>query len=220
SPLQTRRRTLTMSRNLNGTTSPQDKSLFFRFPAELRNLIYKELLCPDATSLKELTKSDMDLSVRRFNKTSTKTSLHPAILSTCRRIHEEATQMLYTPHTFHAHPTLLTSLPHLCSSSKPVLYAPLTTMITRWQLCLRLDTDPRFAFEQATAAFSGAEYLEIRVWQAQFEACDYAVLKLFTGVRGVQVARVGGSVDPKLARWLEDLMMKPLEKTCECEDEC
>lgn len=215
----TRHEHKTMSHKVNSpTTSEQETSLFFRLPAELRNIVYKELLCPNATSLKELAKRGTDLRVRRFNQTTTQVSLYPAILSTCRRIHQEATQMLYTPHTFHAHPTLLTSLPHLGSSSKPVLYLSVTRLITRWQLCLRLDTDPRFTFSQATTAFSGAEYLEIRVWQAQFEACNYAVLKLFTGVRGVQVARVGGSVDAKLAAWLEGLMMRPEGKECACEE--
>lgn len=207
----------TASNNYQQTTS-----LFFRFPPELRNMVYRELLCPDAPSRTTLAKRDTDLSVRRFNRTTTKTELHPAILSTCRRIHDEATELLYTPHTFHAHPTLLAALPHLQSASKPVLYSHLTSLIKRWQICLRLDTDPLFTFAQATQAFSGADYLEIRVWQAQYEACNPAVLKLFTGIRGVKVARVGGSVDSKFAQWLEQLMMRPMEcesAVCGCENE-
>jgi hypothetical protein len=212
---------LSIPHTATGITSPQNTSPFFRFPAELRNLIYKKLLCPNTISPKDLATSTHNLDVRRFTKTSTKTHLYPAILSTCRKIYEEAHRMLYTPHTFYAHSTLLTSMPHLSSSSKPVLYAHLTALITRWHICLRLDTDPRFTSAQATAAFSGAEFLEVRVWQAQFEACDNAVLKLFTGVRGVQVARVGGSVDVKVAGLLEDLMMGPVEmqgrECCGCE---
>jgi hypothetical protein len=210
------------TRNANGSTSQQKKSIFFRLPAELRNLVYKELLCPNAVSLKELAKRDTNLNVRRF-RTSTKISLYSAILYTCRRIYEEAHQMLYTPHTFYAHSTLLTSMPHLCSTNRPVLYPSVTALITRWHICLRLDTDPQFTLPQATTAFSGAELLEIRVWQAQFGACDNTALKLFTGVRGVLVARVGGSVDVELATWLEDLMMSPMgqdvQKPCECETE-
>ncbi|KAF1978767.1 hypothetical protein BU23DRAFT_412932, partial [Bimuria novae-zelandiae CBS 107.79] len=189
----------------------QEDSLFFRLPAELRNEIYTALLCPDAGNFKSLTEKANDLSVRHYNQTSTSTSLHPAILSTCRRIHDEATSLLYAPHTFYAHPALLTALPHLTSSAKPVLYPSVISLISRWQICLRLDTDPRFTAAQAVAAFSGAEYVEIRVSQAQFDACDFAVLKLFTGVRGVQFARVGGDVDAELARWLEGQMMLPRE---------
>lgn len=58
------------------------------------------------------------------------------------------------------------------------------------------------------------------MWQAQFEACDYAVLKLFTNVRAVQFARIGGDVDPKLARWLEEQMMLPKEDGCLGDDGC
>ncbi|KAF2439796.1 hypothetical protein P171DRAFT_323980, partial [Karstenula rhodostoma CBS 690.94] len=203
------------------STSDQEASLFFRLPAELRNQIYTELLCPDAVNLHSITKRANDLNVRHYNETSTATSLHPAILSTCRKIHDEATQLLYAPHIFHAHPSLLASLPHLTSSAKPVLYPSVINLISRWQVCLRLDTDPQFTAAQAAAAFSGAEYLEVRVWQAQYEACDYAVLKLFTAVRGVQFARVGGDVDATLARWLEAQMMLPREEgDCQSDETC
>jgi hypothetical protein len=218
--LHTQRDPVSASHNAPHITSQQSKSPFFRLPAELRNKIYKALLCPDTSSLKEMVKQTAGLSVHRFIQASTKTSLYPTILSTCRRVHSEAYQMLYTAHTFHAHPSLLTSLPHLYSASKPVLYSHLTALITCWQVCLRLDTDPLFTFAQATKAFSGAEYLEVRVWQAQFESCDYAVLKLLAGVRGVKFARVGGSVDEKVAKSLEELMMRPLEGKEDGSDGC
>ncbi|KAF2649277.1 hypothetical protein K491DRAFT_708263 [Lophiostoma macrostomum CBS 122681] len=200
--------------------SQQTQSPLFRLPAELRNEIYTYLLCPDALSPAQLahqTKTK-DLSVRGFNQTSTPTStpLSPAILSTCQRIHIEAHPLLYTTPIFHAHPSLLTSLPHLHTPARPVLYPRVASQIRRWQISLRLDTDPRFSAQQAAAAFSGAEYLEIRVWQAQFEACDWSVLRLFVGVRGVRRARVGGSVDAELAAWLEGVMMGPLGQMCEC----
>ncbi|KAF2188954.1 hypothetical protein K469DRAFT_702648 [Zopfia rhizophila CBS 207.26] len=195
----------------SGGMSHQLQSPLFRLPAELRNQVYGYLLCPDALSIqKQIQKSKKkDMSVAGYNVTSTPTTIFPQILSTCKRIHEEAEAILYGLHTFHAHPSLLTSLPYLTTSAHPVLYKTVTSKIQRWSLSLRLDIDPRFTLEQATAAFSGAEYLEIHVWQAQFEACDYSVLKLFTGVRGVKIARVGGSVDRELAEWLEGLMMLP-----------
>jgi hypothetical protein len=53
-----------------------------------------------------------------------------------------------------------------------------------------------------------------------FDGCDDSVLRLFTGVRGVQVARVTGCADPALARWLEERMMMPIEKEMEGECTC
>jgi hypothetical protein len=192
----------------NGKIDEQQSSLFFRLPAELRNQIYEELLCPNTPSPKDLAHEPC---------TNTTPTLFPEILSTCRKIHEEATDLLYTTHIFHAHPSLLTSLPHLASTARPVLYPTVLSKIKRWQLTIRLDTDPRFTMAQATAAFSGAEYLEIRVWQSMFDGCDSSVLRLFLGVRGVKVAKVGGSTNKELAKWLERRMMMEKE---ECDDIC
>ena len=189
-----------------GFVAGQQESIFFRLPAELRNEVYKELLCPSTPKLKELAQSVHHTS-------TTPTAVYPAILSTCRKIHEEAADLLYTTHVFHAHSSLLTSLPHLTSSANPIVCPSVLAKIKRWQLTIRLDTDPRFTMAQATAAFSGAEYLEIRVWQSMFDACDSTVLGLFMCVRGVKVARVHGSTNPELASWLEDRMMAPIEKS-------
>ncbi|KAH6642164.1 hypothetical protein C7974DRAFT_430692 [Boeremia exigua] len=188
-------------------------SLFFRLPAELRNQIYEDLLCANTpTKLVDLTNA---------SRIPTPAPTYPAILSTCKRIHEEAKDLLYTTHIFHAHPSLLTALPHLMTTSHPVLYPTVLSKIRRWQLTVRLDTDPRFTAQQTTAAFSNAEFLEIKAWQSMFDGCNAAVLKLFTGIRGVKFARVIGSVDDGLARWLEEKMMSPPEEEkavewCEC----
>jgi hypothetical protein len=198
------------------TMNGQLESLFFCLPAELRNQIYEELLCANTpTKL-----SDLTTAIRLPTPAPT----FPAILSTCKRIHAEAVDLLYTTHTFHAHPSLLTSLPNLMTTSKPVLYPTVLSKIKRWQLTLRLDTDPRFTAAQATSAFSGAEFFELKVWQSMFDGCNAAVLKLFTGVRGVKFARVMGSVNEELARWLEGKMMSPPEEKrqvqwCECTGE-
>ncbi|KNG52476.1 hypothetical protein DDE82_006326 [Stemphylium lycopersici] len=186
-------------------TSTQTQSIFFRLPAELRNQIYDELLCSNTPSHKELLK----YSRERSHKAQ---PVYPAILTTCKRIHEEAQDLLYSTHIFHAHPSLLTALPHLVSPLQPLLDATAIAKIKRWQLSLRLDTDPRFTESQATAAFSGAEYLEIHAWQSMFDGCDDGVLKLFMGVRGVKVARVVGCAEGALARWLEGRMMMPVEE--------
>lgn len=199
-----------------GYMAGQQESLFFRLPAELRYEIYKNLLCPDTLKLKELAQS--------AHHAPAPEAVYPAILSTCRKIHEEAADLLYTTHVFHAHSSLLTSLPHLSSAAKPVVCPSVLSKIKRWQLTIRLDTDPRFNMAQATAAFSGAEYFELRVWQPMFDGCDASVLRLFTGVRGVKVAKVCGTTNPQLARWLEDRMMQPIEQkdqrqSCHCEEE-
>lgn len=200
-------------------TNPQHTSPLFRLPAELRIQIYTALLCPDSPSPRALALQTRNR--RPASQTHSAAKMYPAVLSTCRRIQNEATPILYSRPIFHAHPSLLTSLPHLSSPSKPVLSQRVACLITRWQLALRLDTDPRFTAAQARAAFSRAAYLEIRVWQAQFEACGFGVLGLFVGVRGVGIARVNGSVDAELARWLEEEMMREEERAgeaCRCDE--
>lgn len=188
---------------------PQKASPIFRLPAELRNQIYTALLCPNTPTPHALP---------NFNSQGYKQeALHPAILRTCKKIYQEAENMLYTTNIFHPHPAILTALPHLTTAAQPVIYPDSIAKISRWQLVMRLDTDPRFTAQQASAAFSGAEYFEVRVWQSTFDGCDASVLRLFLGVRGVRVARVSGSVDPELARWLEDEMMSPVEKRVEGE---
>jgi hypothetical protein len=190
----------------------QRTSPFFRLPAELRNQIYNELLCSGTCNLKELAAHPQ--------QPTTPPPVYPAILSTCRRIYDEAADMLYTTHVFHAHHSLLTALPHLTPDGRPVLYPTVLSKIRRWHLTMRLDIDPRFTAAQAARAFSGAEYLDIKVWQSMFDGCNAAVLKLFLGIRGVKVVRVSGSVNDELARWLEMRMMMPDEERdmCECEE--
>ncbi|PVI05362.1 hypothetical protein DM02DRAFT_488752, partial [Periconia macrospinosa] len=186
----------------------QQTSPFFRLPGELRNEIYNLLLSPDTKPLSELAIHHKHVNTQhRTQPPRTPSPLYPAILSACRKAHLEATPLLYESHIFHAHTSLLTSFPHLTSAYRPIQYARPISLIRRWQLSLRLDTDPRFTAEQAKVAFSGVEYFEVRVWEAQFEMSDYTALALLTGVRGVKVAKVGGSVGEEVARWMERLMM-------------
>ncbi|KAF2004196.1 hypothetical protein P154DRAFT_519432 [Amniculicola lignicola CBS 123094] len=203
-----------------GEMSEQPQSYFFNLPAELRNQIYTYLLSPDTTSPSALIAQSKhsDVSPQHYHEKFA--PLYPAILSTCKKASDEATSLLYSTHIFHAHTSLLSGLPHLTSSSHPVISSTSIARIRRWQISLRLDTDPRFTAAQASAAFSGAEYVGIRVWQAQFQACGWEVLRLFAGVRGVGVVQVRGSVADEVARWLEGEMMRPVEeegrKVCRC----
>lgn len=76
---------------------------------------------------------------------------------------------------------------------------------------MRLDVDPKFDAEQATKAFSGAEELEIDVFQAMYGSCDFSVLRLFDQVRGVGKATVSCSTGCEdYARWLEAAMTMPV----------
>jgi hypothetical protein len=194
-----------------GATDPQPSSILFRLPGELRNQIYEELLCPNTPQHKDLP---------TYSPPSAPPAVYPAILQTCRKIHDEAQDLLYTTHVFHAHRSLLTALPHLLCHEKPILSQTSIAKMKRWQLEVRLDIDPRFSSSQATAAFSGAEFLQVKVWQSMFDGADNSVLKLLMGVRGVGVARVTGCDDEGLARWLEARMMMPVEEEKEQEGCC
>lgn len=79
--------------------------------------------------------------------------------------------------------------------------------IKRWYVQVRLDADARWTKDDVTEAFSGAEELEVEVWQAMFASADLRVLRLFEGVRRVKKARVSGSVGPAYRKWLESAMM-------------
>lgn len=216
-PLKNTRADSVISEATNPRMSSQTDSPFFRLPAELRNQIYALLLAPNASSSLSHLASSPRVPV------AAKGTLHPAIVRTCARIHCEATSFLYSPHVFTAHASLLTSLPHLVSPASPVVSGAALGLISRWTLTLRLDTDPRFSARAAKEAFSGAEFFELRVCQSMFDGCGAGVLRLFVGVSGVKCARVRGSVEEGLARWLEGRMMRPLgeweEDECACAGE-
>jgi len=135
--------------------------------------------------------------------------LTPSLLGTCRQINDEATPILYGQNTFAAHQSLLTDLPYLVTNSKPVTRGRGKELIKRWYVNVRLDTDARYTAEKARDAFTGVESLCIDVFQAMFGGCDFSVLKLFEGVRGVGQCNIQGSVgDGRYARWLEAAVCK------------
>ncbi|EME86716.1 uncharacterized protein MYCFIDRAFT_151750 [Pseudocercospora fijiensis CIRAD86] len=177
--------------------SLQETSLLLNLPSELRNQIYEELL------------------ILKNHENQRNPRIHANILPTCHKIHAEATPILYTCNTFLAHPTLLAALPRflldrltLTPLPLPITHARVAKLIKRFFLHVRLDTDPRFSKTQATESFSGVEELEIEVFQSSYGTCDFGVLRLFEGIRGVGRARVQGSVgDGGYARWLERSMM-------------
>ncbi|KAB2570847.1 hypothetical protein DBV05_g10485 [Lasiodiplodia theobromae] len=108
-------------------------------------------------------------------------------------------------------------MPFLLGSIRPILHASVVAQIRNWHISVRLDADPYFNAAEVTAAFSNADSLEVECWQAQFEACDYSVLRLFQDVRGVGRAKVSGSVGYGFAHWLELVMESPKEMEEEME---
>ncbi|KAF4636062.1 hypothetical protein G7Y89_g2037 [Cudoniella acicularis] len=169
---------------------------FLDFPGEIRNQIYRELLIVPAVSTPRLLGDP---------------PIYPQVLSVCRKVHKEAQQMLYCCNTFLAHPNLLTALPRLRLYYDTIYQPHLISLIRRYHIRVRLDCDPNFSALKAKEAFTRLDELTVEVFQAQFGSSDYKVLKLFEGVRGVQRARVYGSVTefPEYIEWLQKCMTTP-----------
>nr|OQO22948.1 hypothetical protein B0A51_09528 [Rachicladosporium sp. CCFEE 5018] len=174
-------------------------------PAELLNQILLYLLHHPVPPLTALTPPDPP---SRFCAN---------VLLTSHRLNTLGTPILYGCNIFSADVSLLASHPSFILSFGPprrilpsVRHPRLLPLIKRFHLLVRLDTDPRFTAEDARKAFTGVEELEIEVFQSMYDSCDYRVLGLFEGVRGVGRARVGGSVGRGYAEWLEGQMMRDI----------
>jgi hypothetical protein len=135
--------------------------------------------------------------------------IYPNILRTCRCIHDEAAVILYKTNTFCAHPTQLTGSPFLLCPDRVIYYSRFKDRIKKWYINLRLDTDPRLRARDVEAAFTGAESLEVEVWEAMFASAGTRVLKLFEGVRDVSRVKIRGSASKRYCDWLERCMMGP-----------
>lgn len=167
---------------------------FLDLPGEIRNQIYKDLLLIQPVSAPRV------LGDR---------PIYPQILAVCRKVHEEASQILYGSNTFLAHPNLLTDLPRLRLYYDTIGEKHLINQISRYHIRVRLDCVPRYSTVKVKEAFTGAEELTIEVFQAHFGGSDYSILKRFEGVRGVERANIYGSISAFLgyAKWLENAMM-------------
>ncbi|PSS12890.1 hypothetical protein M430DRAFT_36116 [Amorphotheca resinae ATCC 22711] len=170
---------------------------FLDLPGEIRNQIYRQLLLLPSLS-----------TPRRLGDPP----IYPEILSVCRKVYEEAKQILYGCNTFLAHPNLLNGLPRLRLYYDTISNTSLIALMTRYHIRVRLDCDPNFSAHQAEKAFTGVEELVIEVFQAQFGSSDHKVLRLFERIRGVKRVKVYGSVSafPEYVSWLEDTMMSPV----------
>ena len=171
--------------------------MLLRLPGEIRNQIYGLLLIAPPHGI--------------YHPLGSNPQIYPQILSVCRQIHREATDVLYGNNTFIAHYSLLSSLPHLRRWQYPITSSALIAMIKRYHIYVRLDCDPRFTVETVRDAFTGIEELTVEVFQSQFGSSDYTILRLFEGIRGVKHARVFDSITafPEYICWLENAMMSP-----------
>lgn len=190
------------------THSLQRTPGFLSLPAELRNAIYALLLTAPAH-----VKQSRRIATRGLcsDYVLPPLDLCPALLRTCRQIHDEAASILYGANQFASHPSLLTALPYLMTPRQPITEGPGRWKIKRWYIYLRLDVDARFTAEQLEQAFSGADELEIEYFQPAYGYGDSSTLKLFESIRGVGLAKVigGSGCDPKYARALEGMLMSP-----------
>ncbi|KAI9711754.1 MAG: hypothetical protein M1820_001899 [Bogoriella megaspora] len=200
----------TTSTNQPLTTEPPPQFPYFPhfldLPLEIRLQIYRLLLT--SPLLPKLAR----LSTLRYcsDYVLPPLPITPSLLLVSRQLNHETTPILYRENLFAAHPSLLTSLPYLVTSSRPIRHTNVAKRIRRWWLHVRLDTDARYTAEEVEAAFNGCEELRVDVWQAQYASCGYEVLERFEGVRGVRRARVEGSVERGFGEWLEGRMMMPM----------
>ena len=195
------------------SSSDQSQCRLLSLPAELRTQIWQLILvqCTQKTIHARLTNPAQEDS-------RTRARFCANILRTCKQVNAEGTPILYGENVFSAHTTLLASLPTFLLVSKPQrlpLSRPVTSprvmkLIRRYHIFVRLDTDPRFSKRQVEESFDGVGELRVDVFQAMAYSCDFSVLKLFEGVRGVEKVVIQGSLgDRKYADWLEAAMQLP-----------
>lgn len=191
------------------TDQPQCSLL--ALPAELRNCVWRLVLLHDLRAPK---REMMYLNAEPPKK---KSRFCANILRTCKQINGEGTPILYGENLFTAHTNLLATLPSFLLSAHPnraclppVTCSRVTPFIRRYYIFVRLDTDPRYSKTQVEESFNGVEELQIDVFQSMYGSCDFSVLKLYEGVRGIGKVIIDGSLgDRKYASWLERCMQLP-----------
>ena len=194
--------------------NPTDQSqcLLLALPAELRNYIWRLILLHDL----RIPKANV-MYINAAEPPRKKSRFCANVLRTCKQINSEGTPILYGENMFSAHINLLATLPSFILSAHPnsarlppVVYPRVTKFIRRYYIFVRLDTDPRYSRRQVEESFNGVEELQIDVFQSMYGSCDFSVLRLYEGVRGVGKVTVDGSLgDRKYANWLSRCMELP-----------
>ncbi|KAI1283626.1 hypothetical protein F5Y07DRAFT_408862 [Xylaria sp. FL0933] len=225
---------LSSSSSSSSSSTPAISLTFLNLPLEIRLEIYSHLLTtqqipsyssplapsPSSSSSSSSSSSPPSCSSSSpapfFTQQTAPSRLYPNILRTCRQLHAECTPILYRSNTFLTHTSLLTVFPSLYaphhprkSHLPPVRSAALTSLITRFRVRVRLDAEPQFAREAATAQLSGKSEVVVEAWQTQWRAAGPEALRVFEDVRGVRAAAITGSTGgfEDYARWLERAMM-------------
>ncbi|KAK3109416.1 hypothetical protein LTR53_017360, partial [Teratosphaeriaceae sp. CCFEE 6253] len=172
----------------------QSSSPLLSLPAELRNAIWRYVLVHD------LSRKYIPFDPFAANGHDPE-PVSPAILATCQQVYREGAPILYGENTFMAHTSILAALPAFLLSKNPtrIVRPPVKrprvlALIRRYYIHVRLDVDPRFTALHAQRSFTGIAELEIEVFQAMYGSCDFSVLRLFEGVRGVEKVVIKGSV--------------------------
>jgi hypothetical protein len=188
---------------VDGTSAACKPFLFLSLPAEIRNKIYR--LC--LTNVVRVNTSPYR-TYDSHNEPTVEVCI--ALLRVNRQLHDEASTLLYTLNRFQAHPSFLTDVPYLLTSSKSLHSTRYCRLIRRYHICVRLDCDPFWTTEKLVAAFNELEELVVEAWQAAYGTCGYAALRGFAEIRGVKKARVEGAVTREFAEWLEMTMQSPM----------
>ena len=169
---------------------------FLELPPEIRVQIYTLLLT-----------SSYRPGAHECNPGRGKPGLTASILRVSRRLYSECSTLLYDLNVFQAHPALLASLPFMTEISRPILNPVNSSLIKRYYIEVRLDSDPFWNGYDLKKAFSRCRELHVVSWQASFGNCGLDNLFPFVHVRGIGKARVeGSSVSPEFGRWLEVVM--------------
>lgn len=174
-------------------------SAFLALPGEIRNAILRLLLTH--------TTQIVIYHFRALEPPRPVTlNLQPNILRGCKQIYNEGRAVLYSENIFQAHYRLLKSIVFAIDPARLVM-PKCIVMIGRFHIRVRADIDAFYLPSECEAAFSGMDYVEVEVFRSSFEAGGHGALRCFAGVRGVNKAKVHGSVDEHVAKWLEKCMM-------------
>jgi len=194
-----RYRIIDMSFTSMNPTDETTSSSFLSLPGEIRNVILR-LLLTHKTSI----------VIYRFGALKpprpVTLKLQPNILQACRLTYNEGRTILYGENVFQAHHMLLKGAVFAVDPDQLIFFNCIE-MVRRFHIRVRADIDAFYLPSQVEAAFDGTEILEVEVFRSSFEAGGHGALHCFAGVRGVEKAKVHGSVDDKFARWLERCMM-------------
>ncbi|KAA8568936.1 hypothetical protein EYC84_007912 [Monilinia fructicola] len=151
---------------------------FLDLPGEIRNQIYYLLLVIPRLPSSRVYLLDRDPPI------------YPQILSVCRKVHDEAEQILYGSNVFVAELNFLVGLPRLRWEYPTIKSSRLISIINKYFIAVSSLDSPAFTCVEIKDAFSGME--ELTIWAVRpYLLSRYFMLRYFEGVRGVKKAKIG-----------------------------